>query len=70
MKKNKETKGISMNNYYEKIKGSRPLSTLTEEEYTMLKEMGLLWKLYPETAPEYADISMKEVNNSKQKIKN
>jgi hypothetical protein len=36
----------------------RPLSTLSEEEYELLKEMGLLWELYPDAKPEYVDISM------------
>jgi hypothetical protein len=45
----------------------RPLSTLTKEEYEMLKDMGLLWELYPEASDEYVDISLEELKKKKLK---
>ena len=56
-----------MNKYYKKVKGERPLSTLSEVEYKMLKEMGLLWELYPEATPDYVDKSMEEFKMLKYK---
>jgi hypothetical protein len=56
-----------MNKYLKRVKGERPLSTLTEEEYNMLKEMGLLYELYPDALDEYVDISMEEFRQGKLK---
>lgn len=56
-----------MKKYYKKVKGERPLSTLSEEEYNMLREMGLLWELYPEATPNYVDLSMEELKALKYK---
>jgi hypothetical protein len=46
----------------------RPLSTLSEEEYNLLKEMGLLWELYPDATPNYVDLSMAEIRARRQKL--
>jgi hypothetical protein len=48
----------------------RPLSTLSEEEYELLKDMGLLWELYPDATPEYVDLSMEELRAKRYRQKN
>lgn len=54
--------------YSERL-AARPLSTLDEEEFETLKQMDLLYKIYPDAPKEYTDISLNEFKAGKLKRK-